>query len=75
MLKSAGPPTCIEPTQFSNSSFNVDAGFLVHATNAVNGSIPILCVAKLATNGNERVWQFGLKSVAKEKIQLLSQHS
>ena len=50
-------------------------GFLVQATNAVNGSIPILWVAKLATNGSESVWQLGLKSVAREKFQLFSKHS
>ena len=72
MLKSAGPPTCREPTDPSNSSFSVEAGFLVQATNAVRGSIPNLWVTKLPTKGNESVWQLGLKSVAKEKIQLFS---
>ena len=50
---SAGPPSYIVPTFDFSSEFRVDAGFLVQATNAVSGSIPNRCVARLATNGND----------------------
>ena len=73
--KSAGPPSLIEPvTSPSVELSSVVAGFLVTATRASIGESPNLCVARLPTNGIERVLQLGLKSVAKEKAHLFSIH-
>ena len=73
--KSAGPPCLIEPDNGPPVELcSVVAGFLVTATSASIGESPSLCVARLPTKGMDRVLQFGLKSEAKEKAQLLLIH-
>ena len=72
---SAGPPSLIDPGNLPFTDLvRVDAGFRVTDARASIGERPNLCVARLPTNGMDRVLQLGLKSVARENAQSFSTH-
>ena len=74
MFRDAGPPSLIVPNLLSLPSSNEHALFLDDATKVANEGIPDCSMAMLDMNGNERLGQLGLKSVAKDQAQPLSKH-